>query len=110
MVDSRKFFGTTFLTLKDVAEGPRQPDIAAIEEGKFGKLNLIFTDGTALSLNATNTRALTKAFGAETDEWPGHTVELYAGEILYQGKPQPAVLVRPISPPAKTDMNDRISF
>jgi hypothetical protein len=122
MVDSRKFFGVTFVTLKDVAEGTRQSVIDAVEEGKFGKLNVTFEDGTALSLNATNCRILAKAYGAETDGWPGHVIELYAGEIAYQGKLQPAVRVRPISAPVQAsvtppatpkpnaDMDDEIPF
>jgi hypothetical protein len=112
MVDARKFFGVTFAKLEDVDDGPEQKVVAAVEEGKFEKLNLIFDDGSALSLNATNTRALSKAFGPETDDWPGHAVELYAGEIEYQGKPQPAVLVRSISaaPAANDDKADKIPF
>jgi hypothetical protein len=112
MVDARKFFGVTFVTLDDVAEGPREAVIAAVEEGKFDKLNLILNDGSALSLNATNTRALAKAFGPETDDWPGHTIELYAGAVGYQGKQQPAVLVREFSAPAAApnDKGDKIPF
>src|SRR6516225_5457307 len=95
MVDARKFFGVTFAKVADVAEGPQQKLIAAVEEGKFGKLNLLFDDGTALSLNSTNTRVLSKEFGPETDTWPNHAIELYEGEVGYQGKKQAAVLVRP---------------
>jgi hypothetical protein len=34
MVDSRKFFGTTYLALKDPADGPRQAVIATVDPGK----------------------------------------------------------------------------
>jgi hypothetical protein len=98
-MDARKYFGVTFVTLEDLADGPQQAVIDRVEEGKFGKLNLLFADNTAISLNATNSRALVKAFGSETDDWPGHAVELSPGEIEYQGKPQAAILVTPIEPP-----------
>ena len=69
-------------------------------------------------MNATNTRELSKAYGVNTDDWLGREVEFYAGEIEYQGKDQPAVRVRPISPAAATAapvsgdgvMNDEIPF
>ena len=98
-MDARKYFGVTFVTLEDLADGPLRAVIDRVEEGKFGKLNLLFADNTAVSLNATNSRALVKAFGPETDDWPGRAVDLSTGEIEYQGKPQPAILVTPIEPP-----------
>ncbi len=121
-MDARKYFSVTFLTLKDLAEGPLQAVIDKVDEGKYGKLNLTFEDNTAVSLNATNSRALVKAFGPETDNWPGLVVELSAGELEYQGKMQPSILIKPISPapsataepggapPVKSDMNDDIPF
>jgi hypothetical protein len=98
-MDARKYFGVTFVTLKGLAEGPQQAVIDKVEEGKFGKLNLIFADSTAASLNATNSRALVRALGPDTDAWLGHTVELAVGELEYQGKMQPAILIAPISAP-----------
>jgi hypothetical protein len=102
MVDARKYFGVTFVTLEDLEDGPQLKVIDRTEEGKFGKLNLIFTDNTAVGLNATNSRAMVKAFGAETDGWAGHTVELSAGELEYQGKMNPAIIITPISAAEKT--------
>jgi hypothetical protein len=98
-MDARKYFGVTFVTLKDLAEGPLQAVIDHTEEGKFGKLNLVFEDSTAASLNATNSRALVRAYGPETDAWSGNVVELSAGEIEYQGKMQPSILIKAISAP-----------
>ena len=100
MVDARKYLGITFVKLEELgAEGPWQSVISRAEEGKYGKLNLIFEDNTAVSLNATNLRALVKAFGPETENWPGRVVELSAGELEFQDKMQPAILVAPASPP-----------
>ena len=98
-MDARKYFGVTFVTLKDLADGPLQAVIDKVEEGKYGKLNLVFEDSTAASLNATNSRALVKVFGPNTDNWLGHVVELSADELEYQGKAQPAILIKPISAP-----------
>ena len=54
MVDARKYLGVVFRKLEELAEGPEQAVINRAEEGKYGKLNLIFEDNTAVSLNATN--------------------------------------------------------
>jgi hypothetical protein len=58
-----------------------------------------FKSGDILSLNATNVKILQKAYGVDSDLWIGKKVELYAGEVEYQKKMQPSVLIRPISPP-----------
>jgi hypothetical protein len=100
-MDARKYFGVTFVTLKDLAEGPLQAVIEKVEVGKYGKLNLYFEDNTAASLNATNSRALVKGLGADTDRWIGQAVELSAGELEYQNKMQPAIIIKPISAPAQ---------
>jgi hypothetical protein len=122
-MDARKYFSASFITLTDVAEGPLQAVIARVEEGKFAKLVLTFTDGSALSLNAGNTRTMVKAYGHNTETWPGLVVEMSAGEAEYQGKMQPSVVITPVSPaltviekaaaagklpPARDDMDDEI--
>jgi hypothetical protein len=97
MVDVRKYFSASFVTLKDVADGPIRGTIADVAEGKFGKLDISFEEGIKLSLNATNGHELSRAYGTDTDDWLGHEIELYAGEVEYQGKPQAGVRVKPIS-------------
>jgi hypothetical protein len=82
---------------------------------------VIFEDGSILGLNATNTKILVKAYGPNSDVWIGKEIELFLGEVEYQKKMQPAVVVKPISPPIKAahkaeaakklgDMNDEINF
>jgi hypothetical protein len=96
-MDVRKYLGVMFVPLEVLqASGPQQKEIEATEEGKYGKLNLIFTDRSAVSLNATNLRTLVEAFGFETANWPGHSVELAAGELKYDGKFNPAILIAPL--------------
>jgi hypothetical protein len=96
-MDMRKYSGNAFLKVDDVRDGPLQSRVAAVTVGKYDKPDVCFEDGTKLSANATNTRALIRAYGADSDGWIGHTVELSLGEIEYQGRMQAAILVRPIS-------------
>jgi len=95
-MDASRFAGAAFLGLNDVKDGPFRGDLVAVEEGKFGKLVLIFTNGLKFSLNVTNTTELIKAFGSETDDWLGESVELYQGETLYQGEMVPSVRLTPL--------------
>ena len=70
------------------------------------------------SVNATNNSVLVRAYGPNSDDWIGKELELFHGEIEYQGKMQEAVLVRPISPPLKrsaktkpkVEYDDQIEF
>jgi hypothetical protein len=79
--------------------GPIRLVITSAAEGQFDKLDLTFDDGTRLSLNVTNTRALARAYGTDDADWIGKEIELTVGEIEYQGKLQESILVKPISPP-----------
>ena len=90
-MDASKFAGSGFLGLDDVKDGPIRVEIAAVKEGGYKKLELIFTNGLRFSLNVTNTTEMIKAFGSETDDWQGERIELYAGEALYDGKMVPSV-------------------
>src|SRR5262249_43054199 len=73
-----------------------------------------FDDGTVLSLNVTNTRTLARAYGTDSDKWVGKEIKLVIGNVDFQGKPQEAIIVEPISPPIENkakpkcgdDLND----
>jgi hypothetical protein len=95
-MDMRKFSGSTFVKVADVRSGQMQEKIASVEIGQFGKPDITFESGAKLSINATNNKTLMRAFGTDSDGWIGHVVELYLGEIDYQGKPQEAVLLRAV--------------
>ena len=60
-MDMRKYAGENYLKVDDVRDGPRKVTIARIKEGNFGRPDAIFTDGSILSLNISNTRLLTKS-------------------------------------------------
>src|SRR5262245_43532042 len=122
VMDMQKYIGSVFLKLDDVKDGPIQQLIVGIEEGRFDKPNLIFQDGSKLSLNKTNSRALSKAYGTEGDNWLNKEIELTAGEIDVGGKLKEVIVVKPISPtikkknpppsgnPGDDKLNDQIKF
>jgi hypothetical protein len=99
-MDVSKYISGLFLKVEDIKEsGPIRVKITDVSEGQYGKLDLTLDDGTRLSCNATNVRALAKAYGFDSGDWVDKEVELVFGEIPYKGKPQEAILVKPISPP-----------
>jgi hypothetical protein len=97
----KKYNTEYFIKVDDVRDGPIEGQIAAVKEGKWDKPDIVLETGDALSLNATNRKALTRAYETESDFWIGKQIELFLGEVEYQRKKQEAVLVRPISPPLK---------
>ena len=97
-MDMRKFSGDHFIKVNDVRDGPLNEVIAGAKIGKYDKPDLMFESGDLLSLNATNNSVLVRAYGSDSDNWIGKQIELFHGEIKYQGSDQEAVLVRPISP------------
>ena len=101
-MDMRKYMGNVFLKVDDLkASGPIRVRITKVSEGRFGKPDLTFHDGTQLSLNTTNARVLARAYGLESDDWIDRQVELALGKVEYEGKPQEAILVKPVSPSSK---------
>ena len=98
-VDMTKFGGPHFTTIADVRAGPIRSRIEDMREGKFEKPDLHLANGDALSLNATNRRTLIHAYGADSNNWVGKTIELSLGTVEFQGKEQESVVVRSISPP-----------
>jgi hypothetical protein len=101
-MDMRKFSGPTFLKVDDVRDGPLLRQIAAVREGKYDKPDLVFETGEMLSVNSTNNRILMRAYGSNSDDWLGKEIELVLGRVKFQGEPQEAVIVKPISPPIAT--------
>jgi hypothetical protein len=98
-MDMRKFSSPTFLKVNDVRDGPLQLQIAAVNEGRYEKPDLVFETGETLSLNATNVNTLIRAYGSKSEDWIGKQIELALGTVKFQGEPQDAVIVKPISPP-----------
>jgi hypothetical protein len=96
--DFSKYASKRFYKLDDVQDRPRRETIAGCSEGQYGKPVLTFKSGRRFSLNATNIDIMREAFGDESNDCVGHEVELYAGEIKYNGDVRSTVLIRPILP------------
>jgi hypothetical protein len=121
-MDMRKYSGTAFLKPGDVKAKPLRVVIVDVTEGKFGRPDLEFSDGTKLSVNATNNRTLVTSYGADSDDWINKEIELSLGEVEYDGQMQETIVVKPISPPVEKkkspeprkgrsgDMDDEIAF
>jgi hypothetical protein len=117
IMDMSKYLGSAFLKVGDVKAGPIRGVIADITEGKYGKPDVSFSDGTKLSLNATNNKILCQAYGTESSDWVGKEIQLSLGEVDFEGEPQESILVKPISPPIPkpksrrgSDVDDEIVF
>jgi hypothetical protein len=114
-MDMRKYAGSSFLKVEDVRDSTRRDEIVDVTMGDFDKPVLHLASGDKLSLNATNTKALNRAFGWDSASWAGKTIELYIGQVEFKGQEQDSVLVRSISPPVspdagKGDMGEEIPY
>jgi hypothetical protein len=98
-MDMRKYSGHRYIKPDHVRYDQLQEQIVDVRLGNYDKPDLIFESGDLLSLNATNNQTLICAYGANSDDWCGKVIELFLGELKFQGKTIEAVLVRPISPP-----------
>jgi hypothetical protein len=116
-MDVSEYIGNVFLKVDDLkASGPIRVRITEVTEGRYNKLDLTFHDKTRLSLNATNSRILARAYGMESEDWLGIEVELKVGQIQYQGERQESIVINPLSSPlenkarAEPEFDDAIDF
>jgi hypothetical protein len=114
-MDLSKYIGNVFLKVDDIkASGPIQVAITDVTEGRFGKPDLTFDDGTRFSCNSTNVRVLVRAYGKESNNLIDKQIELSLGEVEFEGKPQEAILVKPVSQainaPPKAEFDDGVPF
>ena len=114
-MDLTQYAGTRYIRVEDLAGGPRRKIIANVELGQWDRPVLTFTDGSRLSLNATNVDRLIKGFGStESEDLIDKEIELYTGPVKVQGGEKMIVLVRASRPPptksVKEDLDDEIPF
>jgi hypothetical protein len=104
IMDMSRYAGSKYLKVADLKEsGPFEARIVEVGIGdKFDKPEITLDDGSTLSCNATNCGRLIRAYGAESTDWIDKEIELYVGPIDFNGQPQEAILVKPISPPLET--------
>lgn len=65
-----------------------------------GVVKMLMTFTTAekgLVVNKTNRAALVAAYGNETDEWNDRVVRLHIGQVLFQGRMVPSIVVQPVT-------------
>jgi hypothetical protein len=115
MANMRKYASSSFLKLDDVFDQPLQETIIEVTDGKWDKPVLRFESGAQFSLNKVNTGDMIAAYGEESDGWIGVTIELFAGEVKYNGGSTDAVRIRPVTPPTtkssgQSEFNDEIPF
>ncbi len=112
-MDMKKYSGTSFIGLQDVADGPLVETIAAVEEGKYGRPVLKLESGRQFSVNTTNNKVLVRSFGDDGRDWIGGEIELFAGTTTYNKAESPSVLVKARTPAdgsAGDDTNDETAL
>jgi hypothetical protein len=65
-----------------------------------GVVKMLMTFTTAekgLVVNKTNRAALVAAFGGETDDWNDRVIRLQIGQVMFQGRMVPSIIVQPIA-------------
>jgi hypothetical protein len=98
-----KYAGESYLKPEDFEGGPEVKTIKSVQEGRYNKPDVTFKDHSKLSLNSTNVKTLLRLFGSDIEfsALAGQRIECYLGKIKYDGKDNPAVLIRaPGSGPA----------
>jgi hypothetical protein len=108
--DLKDYSGEYFIKVDDVREKPLRRRIANVRKGNYDKLELVFDSGEVLSLNATNTRALSRVYGGSSDALIGKVIDLEHGQLRYQGADHDAVLVKPITPPEPPPFDDDVPY
>jgi hypothetical protein len=99
MSDMSQYAGSQYWKVVDVRDGPVKMKIEAVSISKFNKPDLVFSDGSKFSVNATNAKTLCRSYGKNDSDWIGKEIQLEIGEAEFQSEKISTVIVRPISPP-----------
>ena len=95
-------FPSKYVKAEDLSSGPQTAAIRelVVEEIGQGKSReskgVLYFHGRdkGLVLNVTNCRAIEDAYGVETDDWPGKSIELFSAKVDFKGDRVDAVRVR----------------
>jgi hypothetical protein len=93
---NRKAEFASFLRPDDITE-PVQLTIVGVEDGQYGAV-AVFDDGSQLTINGRNGRALAKVYGWEDRDWLDKVVTLSPGTYPKDGELKPTILLDPVSP------------
>jgi hypothetical protein len=99
MANMRKYAGSSYITLDDVADHSIKATIIEVTQGSFDKPVLLLDDGRRFSINATNCKTLIAAYGEESDDWIDKEVEIGAGKVKFQDRLQPSAVLKAITAP-----------
>jgi hypothetical protein len=110
-------FPSKYLKSSDVKAKAKIATISSLETEAVGQDKeekpVLYFEGDVkpMVVNRTNFEELEAAFG-DSDEWPGHKVEIYCAPTSYQGKRVDGIRLKPIvpKPAAKDELNDEINF
>jgi hypothetical protein len=80
----------------DHLHGPERVTITGVEQGQF-KPVAVLKDGRKLGLNGTTVGVLIRAFGSESGNWIGKTIEIAPGTTTFNGATKPTVIVRVVT-------------
>jgi hypothetical protein len=112
MAKRNEIFPSKYLKVEDLSGEPRVARIEVAPTELLGrgddaqeKTVLYFRGGLKpLPLNATNWDSVAAVTGADdTDDWPGHWVELYPTTTQLHGKTVPCIRIRAAPPPQKKE-------
>jgi hypothetical protein len=118
--DFDSLYGSKYLTVTDLKDAEPRLRIGKVEVAELHEKNgaakrkyVVWFEGVTkgLVINKTNAKKLADAYGKQSSQWVGQSVQLYSEETTY-GK---GVRVRPLRKPATPaepdrDLNDRIPF
>src|SRR6516162_1695841 len=124
-----EIFPSKYLKCADLKGKPSKEDIEAspVEtlkgtDGKEERKTVLYFKGKTktLPLNMTNWDSVAAICGADTDDWPGGRIELYADKTPMGGKTVDCIRIRAprrreqtpptAAKPAEDDMDDGIPF
>lgn len=66
----------------------------SMDDGKVKPIMFFQNAQKGLVLNRTNASTIAMAFGDDTDNWIGATIELFPQAVAFQGQMQPAIRVK----------------
>jgi hypothetical protein len=99
MVDVRKY-SSGFIMPDDLRDGPRQERIISVYISEKHHVPVLeFESGDQLIAWASISRVLVRAYGYESDDWRGHTIELSLGTYPDKktGETKETILAKAIS-------------
>lgn len=99
-MDATEIYSSQWLKAADIKEKKVKVTVAevkpvVVKDNEPRKLELHFSElQKSLLLNKTNGTRMMEAFGKETDNWAGKTIELYTIMTNYQGEEVPAIRLK----------------